>query len=61
MTFDDVKKLLAAPDALYSVTAPPELEVDVTCYYGEQLMVALDETGLIFVRTYPLQAGGGEE
>jgi len=61
MTLGDVKRLLAAPDALLSVVAPPELEVNVTCYYGEQLMVALDEAGVFLVRTYPLEAGGGEE
>lgn len=61
MTVADVKKLVAAPDSLMRIDAPSELGVKATAYYGEQHMVAFDESGLVLVETYPLQGGGSEQ
>lgn len=60
MTIDDVKKLVAAPDALVRIDVPAELGVTLSAYYGEQLIVAFDDGGLALVETLPLQAGGAE-
>lgn len=58
MTVDDIKRLVAAPDALVRIDAPAELGVNVVAYYGEQLMAVFDEAGLALVQTLPLDAGG---
>jgi hypothetical protein len=58
-TVDDVRAMLVDPAALVSTEAPPELgAATLTVYAGDQLLVAFDESGLVYVETVPLGVEG---
>ena len=59
MTWDDVRILLADPDAAASTSLPKELTAEfggeLTVYAAEQLLVVFDEAGLVYAETFPLE------
>lgn len=55
-TLDDVRAMLADPDAMASTEVPAELGAGLTVYAADQLLVAFDAGGLVYAETVPLVA-----
>jgi hypothetical protein len=57
MPIDQVKAMLADPQAAVTSDMPSELGVPLTTLTGEQLLAVFDSKGLVYAETVPLQPG----
>ena len=53
-TWDEIASLLVDPELIEPIPVEAEYEVPLTFYAGEQLIVAFDDEGLVYVETVPL-------
>lgn len=53
-TWDEIAPMLSEPDSFEARELEAEYEVPIVYYAGEQLLVAFDDEGLVYVETVPL-------